>query len=253
MVKWKEGNLAIIQARMGSSRLPNKVLKDLCGKPALWHVINRVKKSKLIDEIIIATTIEKQDLQIVKFCADNDIRVFVGSESDVLDRYYQAARLFKPDNVIRITSDCPLIDYEIIDLIIKKHIEENNDYTSNTLVDSFPDGLDCEIMKYSVLERAWENACLQSEREHVTLYIKNGDFKKKNILCEEDRKNFRWTLDTEKDFLFNNYFQRNSHMDSYSRHCCFHHCHCHIHNHHYRNCHCCFLNFRYCFHYWSFR
>ena len=195
-------NLAIIQARVGSSRLPNKVLKDLCGKPALWHVINRVKKSKLIDEIIIATTIEKQDLQIVKFCADNDIRVFIGSESDVLDRYYQAARLFKPENIIRITSDCPLIDYEIIDLIIKKHIEENNDYTSNTLVDSFPDGLDCEIMKYSVLERAWKNACLQSEREHVTLYIKNGDFKKKNILCEEDRKNFRWTLDTEKDYYF---------------------------------------------------
>ena len=87
-------------------------------------------------------------------------------------------------------------------MIIKKHIGENNDYTSNTLVESFPDGLDCEIMKYSALEKAWRNACLQSEREHVTLYIKNGDFKKKIILCEGDRKNFRWTLDTEKDYYF---------------------------------------------------
>lgn len=195
-------NLAIIQARMGSSRLPNKVLMDLCGKPALWHVIDRVKKAKRIDEIVVATTIEKQDLQLVKFCADNGIRVYVGSESDVLDRYYQAAKLFKPDNVIRITSDCPLIDHELIDEIINIHTEQKNDYTSNTLVDSFPDGLDCEVMKYEVLEKAWKKAELLSEREHVTPYIKKGNFKKFNVICEPDKRNFRWTLDTEKDYEF---------------------------------------------------
>lgn len=198
-------NLAIIQARMGSSRLPNKVLKDLCGKPALWHVINRVKKSKLIDEIIIATTIEKQDLQIVKFCADNDIRVFVGSESDVLDRYYQAARLLKPENIIRITSDCPLHDAKIIDNVIEKHMKEDNDYTSNTLRPTFPDGLDCEVMKFSALENAWENAHMMSEREHVTQYlIKNDVIKKGCLLNTVNRESERWTLDTDADYNFIN-------------------------------------------------
>ena len=196
-------NLAIIQARMGSSRLPNKVLMDLCGKPALWHVIDRVKKAKRIDEIVVATTIEKQDLQLVKFCADNGVRVYVGSESDVLDRYYQAAKLFKPDNVVRITSDCPLIDHELIDEIIEKHEKENNDYTSNTLKETYPDGLDCEIMKYAVLKRAWEEATMASEREHVTQYIiKNDSFKKNNIENNEDRSAERWTLDTDQDYIF---------------------------------------------------
>lgn len=196
-------NLAVIQARMGSSRLPNKVLKDLCGKPALWHVIHRVKKSKLIDEIVIATTIEKQDLKIVKFCADNGIRVFIGSEADVLDRYYQAARLFKPDNVVRITSDCPLHDSDIIDSVIEKHIKENNDYTSNTIQPTFPDGLDCEVMKYSALEKAWENAAMTSEREHVTQYlIKNDIFKKGCLLNSVNKESERWTLDTDADYEF---------------------------------------------------
>ena len=196
-------NLAVIQARMGSSRLPNKVLKDLCGKPALWHVIHRVKISKLIDEIVIATTIEKQDLKIVKFCAENGIRVFIGSEADVLDRYYQAARLFKPDNVVRITSDCPLHDSDVIDSVIKKHITENNDYTSNTIQPTFPDGLDCEVMKYSALENAWENAVMTSEREHVTQYlIKNDTLKKGCLKNSINRENERWTLDTDADYDF---------------------------------------------------
>lgn len=196
-------NLAIIQARMGSSRLPDKVLKDICGKPALWHVIHRVKKSKLIDEIVIATTIEKQDLKIVKFCADYGIRVFVGSEADVLDRYYQAARLFKADNVVRITSDCPLHDAKVIDAVIEKHLKEGNDYTSNTIEETFPDGLDCEVMKYSVLKDAWENASMTSEREHVTQYIiKNDKFQKNGLLNPINKKEERWTLDTDADYKF---------------------------------------------------
>lgn len=196
-------NLAIIQARMGASRLPNKVLMELEGKPVLWHVIHRVKKSKLIDEVVVATTYQKADLEIVKFCAESGIRVFAGSENDVLDRYYQVAKLFRPDNVIRITADCPLHDFHIIDQVIKKHISENNDYTSNTMEETFPDGLDCEIMKFSILKEIWKKAVLYSEREHVTQYIlKNNKYKKNCLINTTYKGDERWTLDTEKDYEF---------------------------------------------------
>src|SRR5688572_19407522 len=165
-------NLAIIQARLGSTRLPNKVLLTLAGKTVLEHVINRVRASKFINEVIVATTISSNDLEIISFCAKNKIRVFVGSEHDVLDRYYQAARLLQPDNVVRITSDCPMIDPEIIDEIGKKHLEEKADYSSNTLDETYPDGLDAEIISFKALKTAWEQATLPSDREHVTPFIK---------------------------------------------------------------------------------
>ena len=196
-------NLAIIQARMGSTRFPDKVMMDLAGKPVLWHVIDRVSQSKFVDKVVVATTISKKDLQIVEFCAKNKISVYTGSEDDVLDRYYQAARLFRPHNVIRITADCPLHDPHIIDEVIYKHINEKNDYTSNTLKETYPDGLDCEIMTYSVLEEAWKDAGLLSEREHVTQYIiKNEKFKKGCLLNKEDKSFERWTLDTDADYKF---------------------------------------------------
>lgn len=196
-------NLAVIQARMGSSRLPGKVLMDLVGQPVLWHVIQRVKKSKLIDEVIVATTISKQDLEIVKFCANNGIRVFSGSEEDVLDRYYQTAKLFKPENVIRITADCPLHDPFVIDGVIQKHITENNDYTSNTVKLTYPDGLDCEVMKFFILSEAWQNGKLASEREHVTQYIiKNNHYKIGCLENKTDKSGYRWTLDKEEDYNF---------------------------------------------------
>ena len=196
-------NLAIIQARMGASRLPGKVFKNLAGKPVLWHVIHRVSKSKWINEVVVATTIQKADLEIIKFCAEQGIRVFAGSEEDVLDRYYQVAKLFNPDNVIRITADCPLHDADVIDCVIAKHISENNDYTSNTIKETFPDGLDCEVIKFSVLEKTWQEAKLFSEREHVTQYIINNNFLKKGCVFNSvDRGVERWTLDTEKDYKF---------------------------------------------------
>lgn len=196
-------NLAIIQARMGASRLPNKVLKDIAGKPVIWHVINRVGKSNFIDEIVVATTYQKADLEIVKYCTGQGLRIFVGSEEDVLDRYYQAAKLFKPDNVIRITADCPLHDAKVIDAVIEKHINDCNDYTSNIIEETFPDGLDCEVMKFSVLEDAWRKADLSSEREHVTQYIiKNGKYKKGSVVNKVNKGNERWTLDTDKDYEF---------------------------------------------------
>lgn len=196
-------NLAIIQARMGSSRLPGKVLMKLEGKPVLWHVASRVSRSSYVDDVVVATTFKKEDLEIVKYCSSNGIRIFIGSEDDVLDRYYQAAKLFKPDNVIRITADCPLHDPYVIDQIICKHIKDDNDYTSNTIEETFPDGLDCEIMKFYVLEDTWKKAVMASEREHVTQYIiKNNKYKLGCVLSPVNRKNERWTLDTAEDYNF---------------------------------------------------
>lgn len=195
--------MAIIQARMGSSRLPGKVLKELAGEPVLWHVIHRVKRSKMIDEVVVATSFLEEDMEIVKYCAVMGIRIFVGSDEDVLDRYYQAARLLKPKNVVRITADCPLHDADVIDSIIEKHIREDNDYTSNTMEETFPDGLDCEVMKFSVLEEAWKMARLLSEREHVTQYIiKSNKYKKGSLVSSVNRANERWTLDTKQDYEF---------------------------------------------------
>ena len=197
-------NLAVIQARIGSTRLPSKVLMNLSGKTVLEHVITRASQSGFIDEIIVATTINKQDLEIVKFCASNRIRVFIGSEQDVLDRYYQAAKLFRPVNVVRITSDCPMIDPEIIDLIGERHLLEKADYTSNTIEETYPDGLDAEIITFPTLEKAWAEARLLSDREHVTPYIKRNPelFKLVNIKYKTDLSFMRWTIDQSEDFIF---------------------------------------------------
>lgn len=196
-------NIAIIQARTGSTRLPNKVLKKIENKPVLQHVIERVSESKLLDELVVATTISYDDLKIVELCAKLGIRVYCGSEEDVLDRYYQAAKLVQADNVIRITADCPLHDSNIIDRVVQTHINEDSDYTSNILKETFPDGLDCEIIKYTILEEAWKNAKLASEREHVTPYIKQQkNYKKSLVINNKNYGNYRWTLDTEQDFIF---------------------------------------------------
>jgi len=196
--------LVIIQARCGSSRLPGKVLKDIYGKTALERMIDRVKKSKSIDETIIATTINKEDIEIVKITSSLGLRVFVGSSDDVLDRYYQLARLIKPQYVIRLTSDCPLFDYEVLDDAIKIFEDKKCDYLGMPS-ETFPDGLDLEIMKYEALETAWKQADLVSEREHVTLYIKNHPelFNIFDYKCPYGNlNNMRWTLDESDDLVF---------------------------------------------------
>lgn len=200
----KQKILAIIQARAGSTRLPGKVLKDLAGKTVLERVIERVKASKLINDVVVATTVNKEDLAIVKLCSDNNVSIFCGSEDDVLDRYYQAARLFGADHVVRITSDCPLIDPAIIDLVIDRHLRENADYTSNTLKETFPDGEDVEIMTFTALKQAWQQASLTSEREHVTPFIRKnaGLFKLAVVINDENLSDKRWTLDNEEDYAF---------------------------------------------------
>ena len=163
--------IVMIQARCGSSRLPSKVLKDLSGKPELQWVVERVQRSKRIDEVMVLTSIKKNNLPLIRLCTEMGIHTFIGSEEDVLDRYYQAAKLLQPEYVIRVTADCPLFDWRYLDLAVEQ-MNPDTDYMAE-LTESFPDGLDIEILKFSALKKAWKEARLSSEREHVTLYIRN--------------------------------------------------------------------------------
>lgn len=196
--------VAIIQARISSTRLPGKVLKKIERKTVLEHVINRVKAAKNLDDVIVATIVEKEDLEIVKLCANLGVSVFCGSEDDVLDRYYQTSRLFKAKHIIRITSDCPLIDFKVIEAVVDLYFRENADYATNTIPETFPDGEDVEVFSFKTLKIAWENAKLSSEREHVTPYIRNNPniFKIVNLRSNINLNNKRWTLDEPKDFEF---------------------------------------------------
>ena len=195
--------IAVIQARLGSTRLPGKVLLDLEGKSVLEHVIIRVKSSKFVNDVIVATTINKDDLEIVKLCANLGISVYCGSEDDVLDRYYQTARLFKADLIVRITSDCPLIDPMVIDEVISLHVREKADFTSNTIKETYPDGEDIEVFTFVALKEAWKKAKLSSEREHVTPFMrKNPAFKLANLEYNRDISHKRWTLDNPEDYDF---------------------------------------------------
>ncbi|MBE0525249.1 MAG: glycosyltransferase family protein [Methanosarcinales archaeon] len=196
--------MAIVQARMGSTRLPGKVLLNLEGKTVLEHVVRRIEASEHVDDVVVATTISKADLRIVELCAHLGISIYCGSESDVLDRYYQAAKLFKANNILRITSDCPVIDARIIDEVISLHLKTNADYTSNTLRETYPDGQDIEVFTFASLKTAWNNAKLASEREHVTPYIRNNPefFKYSSLESKEDLSQKRWTLDNAEDLDF---------------------------------------------------
>lgn len=191
----------MIQARCGSTRLPNKILKDLCGKPALQRMIERVQKSRKIDEVMVVTSIEKNNLPVLSLCASLGIRVFVGSEDDVLDRYYQAARLIKPDYIIRLTADCPCFDAELLDEALEK-LESDTDYLG-MLSQTFADGLDIQIISYTALERSWNEAVHSFEREHVTQYVIRHPelFKLQDFVSPVGYfGNQRWTVDEPEDF-----------------------------------------------------
>ncbi len=194
----------IIQARMDSTRLPNKVLSEIEGKSMLWHLVNRLKHAKKSSEIIIATTISEDDKKILDFAEENNLKSYAGSVNDVLDRYYQTALKYNIDVVVRITADCPLIDPQVFDEVIEAFLENDCDYASNTHPLTYPDGLDVEIFSFEALERAWKVAKLASEREHVTPYIwKNQDlFKQINIHNDEDLSYMRWTVDEKRDLQF---------------------------------------------------
>jgi len=170
-------NLLIIQARMGSSRLPGKVLKEINGISLLELQQLRIKPAKLVNQIIIATTTNQEDNAIEEFCSKKGILNYRGSDWDVLDRYYKAAKPFSPLNVIRVTSDCPLHHYKVIDFVIEEFLKSGKDYfsNSNNEPDYLEDGFDVEVFSFKALETAWNEAKLLSEREHVTPYIKNSE------------------------------------------------------------------------------
>ena len=211
--------VAITQARMGSTRLPGKVMKNILGKPVLLHFLDRIKEIKLIDKIVVATTTKKQDDIIVETVKEynSDVGLFRGSEEDVLDRYYKAANKFGAEVIVRITSDCPLIDPVISDSVIKTFLENDCDYCSNNLMRTFPLGLDTEVFNFSSLEKAWKEATQNVEREHVTPYIRNNPnkFKLLNVSNDIDLSHHRWTLDTPEDFEFINEIYRKLNQKSF--------------------------------------
>lgn len=199
--------VVITQARSGSTRLPNKVLKKIGNKTLLEIHINRIKKAKLIDDIYIATTVNKSDNIIADLAKQFHVKYYRGSENDVLDRYYQTIKDVKPDFIVRLTSDCPLIDPKLIDEVVEKAISKNLDYYSNGLVESYPDGQDIEVFKFTALEKAWKEAQLNSEREHVTPFIyKNSTFFRGTLFTSENHKSdlnynhVRLTVDEQNDF-----------------------------------------------------
>jgi len=194
--------LAIIQARMGSSRLPGKTLKKISGKPLLEHVINRIKYSETIDEIMVATTTNPEDKAIISLAEQQDILTYSGSTDDVLDRVYKAAKKGKADIIVRVTADDPFKDPTIIDKIVKYFITNPKvDYVSNTIEPTYPIGIDVEVFSFSALEKAWKEAKSLLEREHVTPYIwdNQGLFNIASIKNRTDLSHLRWTIDTKED------------------------------------------------------
>lgn len=198
--------VAIIQARMSSTRLPGKVLLDLGGRSVLSRMVERVKGSKLVTRVVIATTIDPTDNPIIELCQQENIDVFRGSLPDVLDRYYQAARFYDAHIVVRLTGDCPLIDPQLIDQTITALIDQNADFSCNRLPPPFhrtyPIGLDVEVCTFAALEKAWREAVEKHDREHVLpyLYEVEGRFKVVQLNHTEDLGSLRWTLDTHEDY-----------------------------------------------------
>ena len=199
--------ILITQARSGSTRLPGKILKKINDESLLEIHLKRLNKCNNVSKIIVATTDKPEDQVIYDYAIDLGFNSFRGSERDVLDRFYQAVRNEKPDWIVRVTSDCPLIDPFLVDKLIKFAHNNNRDYCSNTLIENYPDGQDIEVFKFSALESAWKNANLSSEREHVTPYIRNNSdfkgasiFKALNYPCDSNYSQIRMTVDETKDF-----------------------------------------------------
>ncbi len=187
--------LAILQARMSSTRLPGKVMMPLSGAPMLACQIERILKSRLIDKLIIATSIRNEDDPVAVLWPDS----FRGSLHNVLDRYYRAAEPYKPSHIVRLTGDCPLTDWNVIDGCIR--FANGFDYASNTLNPTWPDGLDVEVFTFEALRKAWEGAFTPYDLEHVTPYMQRH-FKTGSFENDVDLSHLRWTVDTPEDYAF---------------------------------------------------
>ncbi len=194
--------VAIIQARMGSTRLPGKMMKDINGTPMVQFVVESVKKTKKVDEVWLATTVNPEDEVLARWAEENNVLLYRGSSDDVLDRYYQTGKLAGADVIVRVTGDCPLIDPSVIDQVVEEFLKGGADYVCNTQPPTFPDGLDVEVCSFAAIEKAWKEAELSSEREHVMPYIwKHPElFRIKNVVHDPDWSHYRLTLDTVEDF-----------------------------------------------------
>jgi len=197
--------LAILQARMTSSRLPGKALKPILGQPMIQRQVERIRQSRRVDRLVIATSTDASDDILVEVCEALGIECARGSLDDVLDRYYQVARACGPEHVVRLTGDCPLLDPEVMDETVAFHLAGQFDYTSNALDSlTFPSGLDAEVMRFECLERTWREARLPSEREHVTPYLYNHPelFRLGSYRGEQNFSHMRWTVDEPEDLAF---------------------------------------------------
>lgn len=217
----------IIQTRTSSTRLPEKVLKELpynSGITCLEQVIRRLKKSKRLNEIIIATTEEKEDDEIIDITKKENVKYFRGSKENVLFRYYFAAKENNIDLIVRITSDCPCVDADIIDLTVDDHTNKIADYTSNSLIRTYPHGLDVEVFNFNALEKAYKNATKEYEKEHVTPYINRNPQKFKINIVKAPKElyapDMRITLDTEEDYallcaVYDYLYPKNKYFNTY--------------------------------------
>ena len=195
--------IVILQARLGSTRLPAKVIADLSGKPLLARVVERAIRIPGVDQVVLATTRLPEDRKLIAMAKEWDLPTYSGSTEDVLDRYYQAARTFAADVIVRVTADCPLLDPEVSGRVVARFRQGDVDYSSNVNPPTFPDGLDTEVFSHDALERAWTEARLQSEREHVTPYIRNHPdrFRLANVKNDIDLSAHRWTVDEPSDLV----------------------------------------------------
>ncbi|MFQ5533283.1 MAG: cytidylyltransferase domain-containing protein [Sphingomonadales bacterium] len=194
--------MGILQARCSSSRLPGKVLKPILGEAMLARQIERLGRAKRIERLVVATSTDASDNTLEELCSTIGVPCYRGALDDVLDRFYEAAACYMPAHVIRLTGDCPLCDPELIDHLTARHLEGGFDYSSNALEPTFPDGLDAEIMTFDALRRAWREAELPSDREHVTPFIHQRPqrFRLFNLTNERDLAHLRWTVDEPEDF-----------------------------------------------------
>ena len=209
--------VAIVQARMGSTRLPNKVMKEIGEKPMIELLLQRLSKANRIDEIVVATSTNENNIPLIEFVSGLGFRVFAGSENDVLERYVKALDESTADVVVRITGDCPLVDPSLVDEVIEGYIDSGSQYFSNIDPATYPDGLDIEVFHASALKKAHSETNYQFDREHVTPFLRNsGLFTKGNIASDQDYSSIRWTVDEPADFkvisdIFN-HFSPNIHF-----------------------------------------
>lgn len=210
--------VAIVQARMGSARLPGKVLKPINGKPMIELLLSRLSRSKELDKIVVSTSYKNENDKLCSFISSLGYECIRGSENNVLKRYYKTAQIVKADIIVRITGDCPLIDPKLVDECIEGFKNSDVDYFSNTYPRSFPDGLDVSVMSFESIKRSCVEAKSSYDREHVTSHIINSEnFSKGSIKYKKDLSQTRWTVDNQRDLVIVKnifkYFSPNIHFD----------------------------------------